>query len=73
MAKRRRSVVIHTHLDVKLEVFVHLIDVGEDVADDARNDALEVLAVHKALRTRAVVHDKLYTPIHILSRVGPIA
>ena len=45
---RRRSV---TYLDVKLEVFVHLVDVGEDVWDDAGNDALHVGVAQHALHS----------------------
>ena len=30
-----------SYLDVELEVLVHLVDVGEDVLHDARDDALQ--------------------------------
>ena len=39
-----------TYLDVELKVFVHLVDVGEDISNDARNDPLEVGALHDTLR-----------------------
>ena len=41
------------YLDVKLEVLVHLVDVGEDVADDARDDPLQLcVAQHSLHRVR---------------------
>ena len=38
-----------TDLDVKLQILVHLVDIGEDVADDSWNDALHLLTTKHSL------------------------
>jgi len=30
-----------SHLDMKLKIFIHLINVAEDITNDSRNDSLE--------------------------------
>ena len=42
------------YLDVELEVLVHLVDVGEDVSNDTRDDSLQVWVVHETLKHTAV-------------------
>jgi len=39
------------NLDVEFQVLIHLIDVAEDVADDARNDAFQVTVAENTLQT----------------------
>ena len=38
------------NLDVEFQIFIHLVDVGENVAHDARNDALKVVIVQDTLK-----------------------
>ena len=42
------------YLDVELKVLVHLVDVGEDVSNDTRDDSLQVGVVHETLKHTAV-------------------
>ncbi len=40
-----------TDLYVEFEIFVHLVDVGEDVLHDSRDDAAEVRVRHHSLQS----------------------
>ena len=39
-----------TYLDVELKILVHLVNIGEDVSNDAWNDALQLGVLHDALK-----------------------
>ena len=46
-----RQMLKYTYLDMELEVFVHVVNEGEDVAHDTWDNALQVGVTHDALST----------------------